>query len=417
MRSPFKVLIIGFVWPEWRSSAAGFRDQNLVDLFLGQGWDLTYVSGALPNTYSQDLEKRGVQTAQFVANDPRFDAFVAELKPDFVIFDRFVIEEQFGWRVQQFSPDSVRILDTIDLHFLRRTRQRGLEAGASLDDLATLRFDLHSAATWRELASILRCDMTLVISDFEADLLNNQFRISSSLIETYRLCYPNPPPRPGFDERRHLAWIGNFRHAPNGDACEWMAGGLWQTVRERLPSDTELHLYGAYPPREVMAWNKQRSTKHERLKVMGPVEDHIGALERYRVLFAPLRFGAGIKGKISDAWFAGLPVVTTMMGAEGMGYCPEWGGLVGTDESELSQAVGRLYTDKDLWQACADRGKEILEDFFSIQKNGKSLIARMQKTQIERVTMRRENFLGEMLWHHSLASTRYFGRWLELKGR
>src|SRR4051794_11764500 len=96
-----KVLIIGSVWPEIRSSAAGLRDYNLVSTFLNEGWQVSFASASKPNDYSLELERKGVPTFVLQINDSAFDSFIRIHRPDFVIFDRFMIEEQFGWRVQE----------------------------------------------------------------------------------------------------------------------------------------------------------------------------------------------------------------------------------------------------------------------------------------------------------------------------
>src|SRR4051794_31698370 len=99
-----KILIIGYVWPETNASAAGLRDWELMEQFRAAGWSVHYASPAKPNSFSEKLASLGVPTFSCEANDPRFDDFIRELRPDFVLFDRFVIEEQFGWRVEENSP-------------------------------------------------------------------------------------------------------------------------------------------------------------------------------------------------------------------------------------------------------------------------------------------------------------------------
>src|ERR1700679_3826907 len=95
-----KVLIIGYVWPETNASAAGLRDWAIMEHCLKQGWEVVYASPAKENAFSEKIGKLGVRAFSCQANDSRFDDFISEVIPDVVIFDRFVIEEQFGWRVQ-----------------------------------------------------------------------------------------------------------------------------------------------------------------------------------------------------------------------------------------------------------------------------------------------------------------------------
>src|SRR4051812_41324447 len=118
-----RLLYIGYVWPEYTASAAGVRNWSIVESLLAAGWKIRYQSHAKPNDFTARLEALGVETACIAANDPAFDASVRDFSPDFALFDRFVTEEQFSWRVREVCPDALRILDTQDLHFLRKARE------------------------------------------------------------------------------------------------------------------------------------------------------------------------------------------------------------------------------------------------------------------------------------------------------
>ena len=115
-----------------------------------------------------------------------------------------------------------------------------------------------------------------------------------------------------FNQRNGFAFIGNFRHAPNSDAVQWLLR-LWPHVRSRLP-DATLHIYGAYPGQQHMEMHAPRKG----IYMHGHVSDIGAPLRKHRVMFAPLRYGAGVKGKVLDAWAHGMPVVTTPIGAEGV---------------------------------------------------------------------------------------------------
>jgi hypothetical protein len=128
-----KLLIIGFVWPEPTSSAAGTRMIQLVDLFLSKGYQITFASAASKSDFSYDFSKTSVVEQQIKLNDESFNVFLKELKPEIVLFDRFMVEEQYGWRVQQECPNAVRILDTEDLHCLRSARQHSDKKKQILD--------------------------------------------------------------------------------------------------------------------------------------------------------------------------------------------------------------------------------------------------------------------------------------------
>ena len=122
-----QVLIIGYVWVEPNSSAAGSRMLQLIEQFLKQNWKVTFASPAQKSETAASLNSLGVDEVSIELNNTSFDYFVKDLKPTIVLFDRFMMEEQFGWRVAENCPNAVRILDTEDLHFLRKTRHQQLK--------------------------------------------------------------------------------------------------------------------------------------------------------------------------------------------------------------------------------------------------------------------------------------------------
>ena len=171
------ILIIGKVWPEPSSSAAGSRTLQLINLFLEQNWQVSFACAASESDYSFDLKSLGISTLHIVLNDSSFDDLVKNMQPHMVLFDRFTSEEQFGWRVAQNCPNALRILDTIDLHCLRLSRQEAIKQNRDFSLL-----DLNSDFAKREIASIYRSDVSLMISDYEMDLLINHFKIDNSLL-------------------------------------------------------------------------------------------------------------------------------------------------------------------------------------------------------------------------------------------
>src|SRR5436190_12865974 len=177
MDTALNVLVIGYVWPEPNSSAAGGRMMQLIELFQEQGWEVVFASPALESDYRFDVESIGVQKESILLNDDSFDVFVKNLNPAIVLFDRFMMEEQFGWRVAENCPDALRMLDTEDLHCLRKARQLAFKENRSY-----CTSDLFSDVSKREVASILRCDLSLIISEVEMDLLQSVFKVDAELL-------------------------------------------------------------------------------------------------------------------------------------------------------------------------------------------------------------------------------------------
>lgn len=414
-------LILGTVWPEPTSSAAGLHHWSLIKAFQRAEWKITYVSPSSENTFCQQLRDAGITCHTYLPNDSRFDEFIRELKPNFAVFDRFILEEQFGWRIRENSPQTVRIVDTEDLHFLRRTRHTALKTGVNLEDIFNAHLDFLNDDSLREIASIYRSDCTLILSQFEMNLLQEKFEIPATLLRSFPFCYDTPTDSPDFEERKNFVMIGNFRHPPNVDATHWLRQELWPKIRaelQRLEAQPlpELHLYGAYPSREIMALHDPKMGFH----IKGPTSNQYETLARYRVNLAPLRFGAGIKGKIADGWWCGLPTVTTPIGSEGMYHSSDkdaFGGFCCRTQDDFAKKAVNLYMDQKLWNEKRSYGLRTLKTLFLSEKNYPQLIQDLEQIRNNLPFLRKKNFIGEMLWHHSNKSTTYFSRWIELKNK
>ena len=424
--TPTHVLIIGYVWPEPRSSAAGGHMMQLIECFLSQDWQITFSSPATEGEHKADLAALGITEVNIELNNSSFDVFISELQPDIVLFDQFLMEEQFGWRVEKHCPDALRILETSDLQSLRNARHQllknHLKKVPDSDDLTDL-FSRSSHAIFspmaasdlaqREIAAIYRSDISLMISDVEIDLLVDQFKLPVTLLHWCPLMLDGTPSsaRP-FEERAHFLSIGNFRHAPNWDAVLWMKNTIWPLIRQQLPS-AQLHIYGAYTPPKATALHNAAQGFH----VMNWAEDALEVMSGARVCLAPLRFGAGIKGKIVDAMLCGTPNVTTPIGAEAMAGELPWPGAIGSSASAIAAAAVELYRDKTLWTQAQTNGWAIINARYQYQQHCASLIARIEACRQNLQQHRIDNFTGAMLRHHHHKSTQYMAQWIEAKNR
>lgn len=146
-----KLLVIGYVWPEPTSSAAGSRMMQLLDFFLKENYHITFATAARDSENKADLNSLGIQTERIKLNHPGFDILLEDLDPNIVLFDRFMMEEQYGWRVDKILPDAVKILDTEDLHFLRNARQLAFKENKNVANIY-----IDSDLAKREIAAIYR---------------------------------------------------------------------------------------------------------------------------------------------------------------------------------------------------------------------------------------------------------------------
>ncbi len=407
-----QLLIIGAVWPEPNSTAAGTRMLQLIRLFLAAQYRITFASASAESSHRFPLEDLEVTLQNIELNHTSFDVFVEKLKPDTVLFDRFVMEEQFGWRVAKKCPEALRILDTEDLHCLRSARQQAVKAQKTFELT-----DLHSDIAFREIASIYRCDLSLMISSFEMELLENHFKVPKALLHYLpflvdRLSEAERDSLPSFSERQHFVTIGNFRHAPNWDSVLYLKQTIWPLLRKELPQ-AEMHVYGSYPPEKAL----QLQQPKEGFYVKGWAKEAKQVLRNSKVCLAPLRFGAGLKGKFMEAMCCGTPSVTTAVGAEGMCGSNPWGGEIADTPTALVSAAKALYTDSNLWRKAQINGFEILNKCFERNSFESSFAERISALEENLQSHRKQNFYGALLQHHSMRSTEYLSRWISEKNK
>jgi O-antigen biosynthesis protein len=396
------------VWPEPKSSAAGTRMMQLIDLFLEQNFEITFASAAQESDFSFDLKSLPIKKVKIYLNDSSFDEFARQLNPKYVLFDRFITEEQFGWRVQDNCPNALRILDTEDLHCLRLARQKAVKS----DTPFTFDLLLTEEVAKREISSIYRCDISLIISDFEMELLQNVFKIDSSLLYYLPLFYSVNQLQLSFDEKKDFIFIGNFLHEPNWDAVKELKQKIWKSIKSKIP-EAKLHIYGAYPSQKVMQLHNEK----EGFIVHGRAEDSLKVINQARVLLAPLRFGAGIKGKLLEAMTTGTPTVTSEIGAEGISENVNWNGFVTNEIEDFIKYSIELYSIKEIWENKNAKGSTILHQKFLKKIYEKSFFEHLYRISENISHHRKVNFLGTLLQTQQYLATKYLSKWIEEKNK
>lgn len=408
-----KVFFIGYVWPEPATTAAGHRMQQLLQAFNDLGYYIVFGSAASKTTYSLDLEALEVETVTLQLNHSSFDDYVKELEPDIVVFDRFMTEEQYGWRVAQYAPQALRVLNTEDLHSLRKARQECYKKNESFTPQKWKQYEM----TLREVASIYRSDVSLMISSYEMELLQNELDIPKDMLIHLPFMLEGPTKEaigkwPTFEERKDFVCVGNGKHAPNVDSIITLKKTIWPLIRKALP-DAELRIYGAYLPKQVLEMHSPAIGFH----VMGWAEDLETVLQNAKVSLAPLQFGAGIKGKLIAAMQNGTPSITTAIGAEGMHGDLPWNGAECNDWDAFAIAAVEHYQNKEKWEVVQAHGVTLINTLYSKE----ILLERLQK-QLKQLLQhleayRNNNFMGRLLQHQTLASTKYMAKWIEEKNR
>ncbi len=406
-----QLLIIGHTLPEPSTTAAGSRMMQLIQLFIGQDYNITFGSSASVSEKSADLSVLGINVEILQLNDPSFDAFIAKLQPEIVLFDRFITEEQFGWRVAEQCPNALRILDTEDLHFLRKAREEAFKKDGNLDNV-----NLYSDTAKRELASILRSDLSLIISEIEMELLIDTFKISEGILH-YVPFLPKEQLEmtsafPKHEERHDFIAIGNLYHAPNVDSVKWLHKEIWPAIRKQLPTAI-LHVYGAYAPQQITELHNAKTG----FLIKGWAPSIKEAMSTARVCLAPLRYGAGLKGKLLDAMYYGTPAVTTPIGAEGMyGKNKDAGGVEET-VAKFAYCAVSLYLQKDKWLASEQDGFAILKERFDTKVHSQKLLDKVGLIKQDIIAHRQQHFVGQILQQQAMQATKFMSKWIEAKNR
>lgn len=403
-------LIIGQTFPEPSTTAAGNRMMQLIEMLAGDQRNIVFASTAGSSTHSANLNDWGVEVSQIQLNDSSFDSWISSLAPDMVVFDRYMMEEQFGWRVAAHCPAALRVLDTEDLHFLRKARETAILSG-----LDTSKADLFSDIAKRELASILRSDLSLIISEYEMNLLDEVFCIPQGILLYLPFVMKADDLNgldsyPSFQERENFITAGNFLHAPNRDSVRHLRNEIWPSIRKELP-DANIQIFGAYADREIMALHDES----QGFLLKGWVDNLDEVLRNSRVCLAPLRFGAGLKGKLFDAMKNGVPTVASKIAAEGMCGDLEFPGAIETLDKRFVDKAIRLYKDESSWITAQLQGYQVLKERFDRSFHQQNFIDRLSKIASNLDLHRQKYFLGQVLNYQSNHATRYLSKWIELK--
>ena len=332
--------------------AGSLRMQAILEILTSLRCKVTFVADNLEyrQPYVSQLQQRGIE----VLFHP-YAGSIAEILAqrgsefDIVVMSRHYVAVKHVDAVRSFAPRALVVFDTVDLHFLRTERQAELEGSALSRAAARAKRD-------EELALIRKADVTLVVSPFEQALLADLVPEARVMVlSTIHELLPGGKP---FAEREGLVFIGGFQHPPNTDAVLWYARHILPLVREALPG-VKTYIVGSKVPANV------RALAAEDFIVTGYVPDVTSYFTGCRASIAPLRYGAGVKGKINLAMSYGLPVIATTPSIEGMYLNPGDDVLIGDDAESFAAAIQRVYQDEALWQRLAAGGRDNISNHFS----------------------------------------------------
>ncbi|NTV51386.1 MAG: glycosyltransferase [Candidatus Firestonebacteria bacterium] len=356
------VLVIDPTLPMHDRASGCLRLFGVLKIMRQQGCAVTFIarSGG-PTQYRRELESMGIRVygpdpakitnSHAPVNAPPVDLRAILSKTSFQVawLSFFQIAEEYLAEIRQWSPATKIVIDTVDVHFLREERQAELLGDDRLRQQA-------KATRLRELEIYRRADALVTVTAADQSVLEGQVTGKPMfVVPNVHARQPNGAP---YEQRQGLLFVGNFNHLPNQDAMLFFALEVFPKIRAILP-EVKLQIIGNNPPAAI------QNLAGESIQVTGYVPETKPYLNLSRISVAPLRYGAGMKGKIGEALSHGVPVVTTSIGAEGMGLVPDEHVLIADDAGSFAQAVVRLYQDRELWLRLAKNGRRLVESNFT----------------------------------------------------
>lgn len=359
--SPLNIVVIDAQPPEPDKDSGSLVARRLMEYATSQMTRVFFISTTKRNSSHRGNLALASAGAQVLSEDffPRVEDgldFVSRRVDGRVVFvlNRVTSGGLYFDYVKRNFPSSRIIFNTVDLHSLRELRQ----ASQSND---FKEFLLSTGTLRRELELARNSDATLVVSESELEALS--FKCSDADIRVLPLVCDFPGNLTTSSERDQLLFLGSFLHPPNVDAVDFLISEIWPAIRAKL-SDATLNLVGEELPHRVS------NRLPDGISYLGHLAHLQAELERTRVTVAPLRFGAGAKGKIAASLANGVPCVTTSIGAEGMGLVNGRDILIADTPSQFASVVRRLFDDPEFWTEMSQRGMETAQRLWAIDAVG-----------------------------------------------
>jgi O-antigen biosynthesis protein len=348
------ILIIDTLVPAYDKESGALRLYQIMGILLDLGYNLIFLpdQGHLQEPYTSVLEDLGIEVLYFSYKQTDWrDRLIRRLA---IIDLAWVCRPELCEKylpIIQTRPEIKLIYDTIDLHFLRLKRAWEIDPNQ----------DPSQSEEWEKMRHLefslaAKVDVTVVVTDVEKQILVNAQAKDVQVIPNIHQIYSHPIP--SFSDRQNLLFIGGYYHKPNVDAVIWLCHEIMPIIWQSFPN-LKLTLLGSNPPPEVLDLGSDRVT------VPGYIPDVEEYFLNHRLFVAPLRYGAGMKGKIGQSLSYGLPTITTSIGAEGMGLSDGENVLIANSADEIAQSVINLYQNIDLWQKLSQSSFEVIRPYTS----------------------------------------------------
>ncbi len=343
------ILIIDRYVPEFDVDAGSLRMFHTMKLLKEIGHTVTFIGDDLgsPKPYTGVVQQCGVEviSAPFIQSVEEYLATNGTVF-DIVLLSRSHIAREHIAAVERYCHKAKIVFNMEDLEYLREMRRAAIENDDTLVEQAQ---QLKKA----ELAVAQKCDIVFVISAVEKEyLLKERPHLNVEVVPSIH--EPRPTQRP-FSERQGIMFLGGFDHLPNVDAVQYFVKTILPLVRNVIP-DSMFFIIGSHPTKAIQKFDSRENI------VTGWVEDLTPYFDQCRVLVAPLRYGAGVKGKILESMAHGLPIVTTSIGAEGIALEDGHNAMIADAPEEFAAKIVTLYTDEQVWSTCSRNGLQSIND-------------------------------------------------------
>jgi GT2 family glycosyltransferase/ubiquinone/menaquinone biosynthesis C-methylase UbiE len=332
-----RVLVIDHCTPTPDQDAGSVIVYNMLLLLREMGFQVTFIAEDnflfMPK-YTTALQHAGIEVL-YSPYDISVEQHIknCENRYDLAFLFRPGVVDRHLKNIRKFCPKAKVLFHTVDLHFLRMSREAVLLSDKQKQNAA-------NEMKHRELAAIMASDATIVPSTAEFELLQNE--MVNTKLHVFPLIMNVKGTIKSFAERRDVIFVGGYQHTPNIDAVQYFVIEIMPLLRKKIPG-VRFHAVGSNAPTEIKA------LACEDIVITGYIEDLDSLLDKMRVSVAPLRYGAGIKGKIGSAMAMGLPVVATSLAAEGMSLTKNENILIADGAAHLADAIVNLYQDESLW--------------------------------------------------------------------
>ena len=324
-------------------------------IFRSLGFEITFIPTAdlqFMEKYTPDLQRMGVQCLY----TPFVRGIIEYLEShgpeyDLALLYKVHCAAYYIDFVKQYCPKAKIVFDTVDLHFVREQRQAIIEKSQELQKNA-------QKTKIQELSVIRKADRTIVLSTEEREILLNEPDIIGEKIAVVPLIREIPGRGNSFHARKDILFVGGFEHRPNVDAMLSFVRDIWPLIKKNLPELT-FYILGSKPPKEIL------DLAGDDVIVTGYVSDLSTYFHDCRLSVAPLRYGAGLKGKVATSLSYGLPCVASSSAVEGSGLKPGEEIIVANTPDEFAKAVVGLYLNEALWNDLSERGLDFMNLNFS----------------------------------------------------